>query len=364
MNNQPNSVAVIAQGLTMNLTRCLTMMTLAALVLSAPLFAAIEPAPGTVITEEKAITDAWIESETTDGVVFYLGDWRSPTRVAVNRKRGQYKSVVYTGNGSDANFLRAEVLYSNQDFDKASEFYKKATTTAKWNWEVEQSFRRGAQSFARSNKAAEALGMIKDYLAKYPKNVHMAEVISLRAQLSLTSGDHAGATADFKEMVKQAKEWSPTAELEGYLGQRAVLNAQKKEADAVALLSGYWAKIKVTEDPSAFAQVGLALAADVLALGKPDESVAFLRKLYLAPIAVEDQSKAHLEHAKILAKANNTENNLAAFDRAAIAALLGGDESTQNAAIKLAREMLSRIDKDSKIADDVRKDYRSYAGSL
>jgi hypothetical protein len=65
-----------------------------------------------------------------------------------------------------------------------------------------------------------------------------------------------------------------------------------------------------------------------------------------------------------LSKDNNTENNLAAFDHAAIAALLGADEATQNAAIKIAREMLARIDKDMKISDEMRKDYRSYAGSL
>ena len=87
--------------------------------LAAPLFAAIEPAPGTVITEEKIISDAWIESETTDGVLFYLGDWKSPAKIAVNRKRGQYKSIVYNGNGEDPNFMRAEVLFANNEFEKA-----------------------------------------------------------------------------------------------------------------------------------------------------------------------------------------------------------------------------------------------------
>jgi tetratricopeptide (TPR) repeat protein len=334
------------------------------LVMTLALCAAIEPAPGTVITEEKAIENAWIESETTDGVVFYLGDWKSPARVAVSRKRGQYKSIQYTTSGGDTNFLRAEVLFNNQEFDKAPEFYKKATASAKWNWEIEQSYRRGAQAFARSNRPAEALAMIKEYIAKYPKNVAMAEVVSLRAQLSFTAGDHAGALADFKEMVKQAGEWSPTSEREGYLGQRSVLVAQKKEADAVALLSGYWTKIKPADDAEGFAQVGLTLAADLLTLNKNEESVGILKKIYLAPVDADDQSKAHLEHAKILAKANNTDNNLAAFDHAALAALLGSDETTQNAAKKVARELLSRIDKDSKLSDQMRKDYRSYAGNL
>jgi hypothetical protein len=69
-------------------------------------------------------------------------------------------------------------------------------------------------------------------------------------------------------------------------------------------------------------------------------------------------------HAEILAKVNDTENNFAAFDQAALASLLGSDDQTQKAAMKLARTLLSRIDKDKKISDEMRKDYRAYAGSL
>ena len=332
--------------------------------LTAPLFAAIEPAPGTVITEEKIIGDAWIESETTDGVLFYLGDWKSPAKVAVNRKRGQYKSVVYNGNGQDPNFMRAEVLYSNNEFAKAPEFYKKATASAKWNWEIEQSYRRGAACLARTGKEADALATLKEYITKYPKNVHMAEVVSLRAQLGLAAGDHAAAMNDYKEMAKQAANWGPNAELEGHLGQRSVFNSQKKQADSVALLSGYWAKIKIAEDPEAFGQVGLAIAEDLLAQEKPSDAVGVLMKVYLAPVSSEQQCRARLQHAQILAKVNDTENNFAAFDQAAMASILGAEEQTQNAAIKLAREILSRIDKDKKVSDEMRKDYRSYAGSL
>jgi tetratricopeptide (TPR) repeat protein len=263
-----------------------------------PLFAAIEPAPGTVITEEKSISDAWIEIETTDGVLFYLGDWKSPAKVAVTRKRGQYKSVVYNGNGEDANFLRAEVLYANGEYEKAPEFYKKAVTTAKWNWEIEQAYRRGAVCLARHNKGAEALEMLKEYVTKYPKNVHMAEVVSLRAQLGLAASDFATAMNDYKEMTKQGALWGPNAELEGHLGQRSVLVAQKKHEDAVALLSGYWSKIKVKDDPVAFGQVGLAIAEELVALTKEADAVTTLRKIYLAPISTEDQCKARLLSAR------------------------------------------------------------------
>ena len=324
----------------------------------------MEPAPATILTAEKPIESAWVESETTDGVVFYLGDWKSPTRVAVTRKPGQYQKVNYIGN-SDTSFMRAEVLYNNGDRAGAVEHYKKATTTGKWQWEVEQSYRRAADGLAQGGKSAEALALLKEYIGRYPKNVHMAEVVALRAGLALAAGDHASAMGDFQEMAKQGAKWGPTSELDGFLGQRSVLVAQKKFADAVALLNPYWAKLKVEEEPEAFAQVALAIATDLEADGKVAECIAALKKTYLAPITTEGQARARLHHAQLLAKTNDTDSNLAAFDQVAIAALLGGDEATSAAATKLARELiLNRIDKDKKLSDQVRKDYRSYLSSL
>lgn len=325
----------------------------------------MEPAPANILTADKPIDNAWVESETVDGgVVFYLGDWKSQTRVAVTRKPGQYQKVVYIGN-SDTSFMRAEVLYNNGDHAAAAEHYKKATTTGKWHWEVEQAYRRAADCLARTGKGAEALALLKEYLGRYPKTVHMAEVVALRAGLALAAGEHAAALADYQQMVKEGSKWSPTAELEGYLGQSDVLVAQKKFSDAVALLNPYWAKIKPDEDPEAFGQVALAVANALEADGKTAECIAALKKTYLAPISSEAQARARLHHAQLLAKPNDTENNLAAFDQVAIAVLLGGDEATNTAATKLARELvINRIDKDKKVSDQVRKEYRSYLSSL
>ncbi len=323
----------------------------------------MEPAPATVSTVEKQIESAWVESETTEGVVFYLGDWKSPNRLATTRKPGAYLKVIYLGN-NDVNVMKADVQYASSDWDKAAESYKKATTTAKWNWEVEHSYRRAAECLARANKATDAIAVQKEYLTRFPKNVHMAEVVSLRARLALAAGDHVSALTDYKEMTAQGAKWGPTAEVEGHLGQRSVLVAQKKFADAVALLTPYWAKLKPDTDADAFGQVALAVASDLEADGKTAECIGALKKTYLAPITSEAQARARLHHARLLAKPNDTDNNLAAFDQVAIAALLGGDAETQAAATKLARELISRIDKDAKLSDVIHKEYRSYLSSL
>lgn len=326
----------------------------------------MEPAPATILTAEKPI-EAWVDIETTDGVSFVLGDDpRSKQSVAGNKKAGQYQKVVYKSlTNGDVSFQRAEVLFATGDFATASEQYKKATASSKWNWEVEQAYRRGAACLARTGKAADALVLLKDYITRYPKNVHMAEVVSLRASLALAAKDYPAAMKDYQEMVTQGAKWGPTAELDGYLGQNDVLVAQKKFADVVALLNPYWAKLKADDAPEAFGHIALAIASALDADGKSAECIAALKKTYLAPIANDAQARARLHHAQLLAKPNDTENNLAAFDQVAIAVLLGGDEATSAAATKLARELImNRIDKDKTVPDAARKEYRSYLSSL
>ena len=326
----------------------------------------MEPAPATILTAEKPIENAWVEIETTDGVSFFLGDPKSQTRVAGNKKPGQYQKVVYQSlTNGDISFQRAEVLFTTGDFATASEQYKKATTTSKWNWEAEQAYRRAAACLARTGKAADALVLLKEYIARFPKNVHMAEVVSLRASLALAAKDYPAAMVDYQEMVKQGAKWGPSAELDGYLGQNNVLVAQKKFADVVALLNPYWAKLKADDAPEAFGQIALAIASALDADGKSAECIAALKKTYLAPIANDAQARARLHHAQLLAKPNDTENNFAAFDQVAIAVLLGGDEATSAAATKLARELImNRINNDKKVSDEARKEYRSYLSSL
>lgn len=339
---------------------------LAIVALLLPLLAVLagEPAPANIIlVEGKPIENAWVERETMEGVFFYLGDWKSPNRVVVTRKRGQYSKVDYIGEGDDPNYLRALALLRDNKPDAAG-FFQKATTTAKWQWVVEDSYLRAATGYARAKKDNDALAVLKEYTDKFPQNVRMAEVVQLRAGLLLAKGDKAAATKDYAEMEKQGPAWGPDTWLTGVIGQRDVLVSDKKFAEAVDFLKPRWAKVKPEAEAEAFAAVGLAIADDLKAAGKAEESAATLKKIYFAPLPSEAQSKARLRHARILAEANDTKGNLAAFDQAAIAALLGADEDTQNAAIKLARELVMKLDKDPAVSNEDRKEYRGYPSGL
>ncbi len=325
----------------------------------------MELAPGSIVTAEKTIDNAWIESETTDGVKFFLGDVKSDKKVESTRKPGQYQKVIYTGTGEDLGFMKAEVLYGKGKFDESIELYKKATVSARYHWEVEQAYRRAAECLARSaDKNAEVLSLLKEYVTRYPKNIHMAEVVLLRARLGLAAGDFAGATKDYQEMAKKAALWSPTAELDGMLGQRNVLVSQKKFTEAVAVLTPYLATLKPEENPDSFGKVALAIANDLAADGKDAEFIVALKKIYLAPISSEAQARARLQYARFLAKGKTTESAIAAFDQAAIAGLLGGDDETRTGASKLAHELVTRIQGDKTLSDEVRKEYRTYASAF
>jgi tetratricopeptide (TPR) repeat protein len=327
----------------------------------------MELAPGTILTVEKNIENAWIDIETTDGINFVLGDPKAANPAKSTRKPGQYQKIIYTANApnDDSSFLRAEALYGKGQFIESIEHYKKATATARYHWQVEQSYLRAAEGLARgTDKGPEILNLLKEYIQRYPKNVHMAEVVSLRARLSLTAGDFAGAMQDYQLMTKQGALWSPTAEVDGMLGQRNVLIAQKKFPEAVALLTPYWAKLKPDENGEAFAQIALTIASDLEADGKEAEYIATLKKIYLAPLAAEVQARARLQYARLLAKGKTTENALNAFDQVAIAGLLGGDADTQLGVSKLVRELATRIQNDKSLTDEVRKEYRMYASSF
>lgn len=325
----------------------------------------MELAPGSIVTTEKTIDNAWIESETTDGVKFFLGDVKSDKKVESTRKPGQYQKVIYTNAGEDLSFMKAENLYGKGKFDESIEHYKKATVSARYHWVVEQAYRRAAECLARSaDKNAAVLSLLKEYVTRYPKNIHMAEVVLLRARLGLAAGDFAGATKDFQEMAKKGAVWSPTAELDGMIGQRNVLVAQKKFTESVALLTPYLATLKPDESPDAFGKVALAIASDLAAEGKDAEFIATLKKIYLAPIASDAQARARLQYARFLAKGKTTESAIAAFDQAAIAGLLGGDDETRTGAAKLAHELVTRIQNDKTISDEVRREYRTYASQF
>jgi tetratricopeptide (TPR) repeat protein len=334
------------------------------LVLAGALGAALQPAPATIQTTDQPIDNVWVIQETTDGVDFYLGDPKDPkTAGPSSRKRSQYTRVVY-GAAEDSNFLRGMVMSEGADaerFEKAAAAFKQAIGSARFQWEVEDSYLRAAECFARANKADEALAMLKEFGDKCPKSVRQAEMIEKRARMRLLKGDRAGANEDFGVMVKNAEVWGRSFAVAGQLGLASVLRLDKKYPDTIKLLGGLLDRLPPETQADDFALVGLALVDDQIAAEKKAEAIATCRRLYLAPIAAEAQCRAHLKVARLLAASATTADTLTAFDHAALAVVLGPDGETEAAASKLAKELAKRIDGDKGVSDADKREYRIYS---
>ena len=323
--------------------------------------------PGNInLKDRPPIEGAFIESEAIDKVVYYLGNPKDAHSAKSELTHDKYISVTYNG-AEDGNFLAGQVNYEKGDWDHASEFFKKAIGSAKWFWELEECYLHCAECYSKSNppRNDDALAMLKELCDKFPQTVHLPELVARRAALRLAKGDYAGALDDYRMMVKSAPQWGGTALRDGMLGQRNVLRAQKKYDEAISLLAPEFAKLVPDAPVEEFAPYGIALAEDYEAAGKAAEATAACRRVYLAPCGSVGQAKAHLKAARLFAAANTTAGNLSAFDQAALAATLGGDEETEAAAKKMAHEMQQRIEKDVKgVSDYDRKEYRKYIGML
>ncbi|MBA3937893.1 MAG: tetratricopeptide repeat protein [Planctomycetes bacterium] len=325
--------------------------------------AALEPAPATIIlTDGSQVANAWVTSETIDQVEFILGDPKGAHPVASTKPRSKYVRVDYTA-AEDPSFQRGEVLRVQKEADKAIEQYRKALTTAKYQWELVSSSVALADLLGRQKKVDEALAALKELTDRFPTTVKLPEATWRRADLKLAKGDNDGAAADYALLAKNAEAWgSPEGGMRGILGQAQVLRAAKKFPEAAAFLAAALGRIKVDEDPTAWANIGLAMAGDLIAAGKADDGLAALRHVAYAPVAVESQCRAHLEWARQLAAAGKL---TVAFDHAVLAAKLGSNErEVEMAGDKLAREISAKIDKDSTISNEDRAEYRKYLGAL
>ncbi len=337
---------------------------LCALIGTATRAAGGECPPGTInVKDRPPIEGAFVESETIEKVVYYLGNPKDAHSAKSELTHDKYLSVAWNG-AEDGNFQAGQVAYEKGEWEKAAEFFKKSIGSAKWFWELEDCYLRCAECYGKASppRNDDALAMLKELGEKFPQSVHLPELIGRRAALELAKGEFDAALEDYRKMVKNGAQWGGTAIRDGMLGQRNVLRAQKKYDAAIALLAPEFAKLAPEAMAEEFAPYGLALVEDLDAGGKAAEAMAACKRIYLAPIGPDAQSKAHLKAARLLAAANTTAGNISAFDQAALAATMSADDETELAAKKLARELVGRIDKDKAVSDNDRKEYRKYNG--
>jgi len=351
---------------------------LAAGATSASASTASEIAPGSIIKKgAPQPIPAWIEAQSLDGLTYYLGD---PTNQANGKQqmgRDKYLRVEFQ-EAESSDYIVGNYDFEQGKFEKAAEMYKKATASAKWFWEIEDSYLRSAECRYRLGHFDEAIALLKEYSTRYPNSVHVIDVIARSGACKQGKGDLDGAIADFTQLVQHADDWGGTAKRDGLLGLSKVYQQQKQYAKVIDMMLPYFNTLRNavlttqgTPTIAASAQieevalVGESVSDAQSALGKITDAIDTLKKIYLLPASTETQARLHLASARLLMKDNSTAGNISAFDQALLAATVGGDPETQAAAVKLARDLVvQHLDVDKAISDKDRKEYRGYISSL
>lgn len=334
---------------------------IAAAVLGA--LSAAEPAPATVTKSggggQNAFDKAFVVKEDRDGIEFAVGDPKSPSRVTL---KARTYTVEYDEQ-ADLDWLQAKTRLAEGKVPDALRLYTKAAGGSKFQWVREAAAIQGANCALQQQKWDDALALVQGLEKEAPKSLLLADAIYLRGKALEGKGD-AGAAAVYSGLKAKEKELGKAALLLGTRGEASLLRSQKKPAEAAAAAAPLWAKLSPADDNEAWTGLGLDLAGDLAAAGKGAEAAAAWARLAYGATDPVVQSKAQLGWAKALAT-GDTASAKAAFDHAAIAAVLkGGDAAAAAEAAAVAKAQYEIINKDPAVAATVKLEYRKYLGNL
>lgn len=317
----------------------------------------LPPHQASLVSGEKTFPKVYVFSETMDGITFALD---TPDNPQTQLGHGKYGKVTYA-DPNDVPWLRGRNLMGERKYAEAAAQYQQGTASRESWYTRYDCFLQAAECFLQADKPADTVKTLDAMLAAFPKAIDQARIAYLRGQAQARLGDAAAALKTYADLAKHA-DWGPDAAALGALGQAGLLVAEKKHAEAAAVLLPVFAKL----DPAAdvrFAQVGAQLAEEQLQAGQAEPGIATLRRLaYGAPDA-DARAKAHIAWARQLLAAGDAKSLFSAFDHAAIATgLRQADTDTQNQAAKLAGQIVARIDKlaSDQCSNDVKAEYRRY----
>ncbi len=306
------------------------------------LSAASEPAPATITTTEgKSFEKAFVVSESMDGIAWVIDDPRSTAKF--EKKAGQY-SVEYK-QSRNTSLLKGDNA-SGKDPEGAIVSYTQALAECKYDWEREHAYVGIARAAEVSKKYDDGIQAIQGLEKEFPKSLRLPEATYLKGRLLVLKGDKDGALKVMQGLRGHDKDWGVGAGALGVLGIGELLSADTKFKEAATELAGWFpAKINPATNPDEFARIGLALAQYELKSGGEANAIVDFRTVAFSPCSPDQQARAHLGWARLLADQAVPASQLSAFDHAAIAASLKGqnDPSTRTEAVRLATGLVAKI---------------------
>lgn len=325
--------------------------------------AALDAAPATVSRTggSGAFDNAFVIAESIDGIEFTTEDPNAANRLQF--KRGTY--TVQYKEEADTDWLSGRGRQQAGNHDAALRFLAKAAAGSPYQWVREAAAVEAARCALALQRPADAVAQITALEKAFPRSLLLPTGLWLKGQGELANGDAAAATRTFTALKGLEKGWGPAAALLGARGEAAILRAQKKPAEAAAAVQALWGKTTAAADPTAWAELGTDLARDLVAIGRHDQAAGVWGRLAYGVADPALQSRAQLGWAEALAAAEGAQAAIAAFDHAAIAALLkDGDDHAAAAALALAGRLNDRIQKDAAVPAPDKLAYRTYLANL
>jgi hypothetical protein len=327
------------------------------------LLPAADPAPAAVVRlsnngmEVARFSDAIVLSEDLDGLAFTATPGGKAERIA----RGLYR-VSYRSPGDVPAMIAALRAEAEKRPSEALTFWQEVLAADRHQWTNERAILgavRAHLALANADHAAEALRLINQFRQTSPRSPRLAEATDLEAQVKFQRQDKDGALAIWKALAGRGAEWGRDAVVLGARGAAKVLHERKQTAEAVQ-------QLKAALDPSDDAPQQDQLLRELATLqsGMGDDAGALLTWGRLA-IHGETlaQADGRLGAANILVKRADDVSQVAAYDEAVLAALLGSG-STVAAAKAVAAAALTALDQRGTLPQDQRKALREGLAKL
>ncbi len=305
--------------------------------------------------ENGGFSDAFVATESVDGIEFTVDDPKSQSRLSLKSRTYE---VEYKDSGN-VDYMRARLAEEAGTFDKAYESYVKSAGSAKYQWVKEDALARAADSALHAKKFDEALTAVAALEKEFPRSVRLDRAMSVRGQAQVAKGDAAAAAKTFASLSAMAKEWGESAALWGAQGQASLLAANKQYAEAAEVISKLLLRIDASKAKDSYVGLVLDLAENQRAAGKPDDAVTSLRGVLYREVEGSLQARAHLALAQILAAKPDAASLAAAFDQAALAAVIKGAEPTVVSAAKtVALAVTDKLAKDPAVSAADKAEYK------
>jgi hypothetical protein len=324
------------------------------LLAAAALVSALEPAPASFELDNKPVPKAFVLEETIDTIGYTLDAGNIQATVKVPRTR--VRKLTYV-EPQETNWIAGVLRSGDGKWEAAAEAYAKAAQVTNFGWVREEGRLRAADAWMKAGKPAESVRLLAELEKDAPRSARLPQVWYLRGSAQAAAKDYDAAAKTFAALKGRAKDWGVEAALSGARGEAQVLRQAGKHAEAATIVADVLKGVDPAGQPTLWAELALERVGALAAAGQADEALAQARVVALGP-AEAARGRARLEWAKLLATRTDTASTVAAFDQAAIAALLRGTAQTEAAA--LARKLAEKLGADKSLPPEQQREYKQY----